>query len=309
MTPFRSAPMSTVLLVEHEPLLARVTGQMLTKSASSRHALTHCRTLAAALERLRTEDFDIVLLDLNLPDSNARDGLQSVLAEAPEVPVVVLTATQSYESGPEAIKLGAQDFLVKGDFNFLALDRAIAYAIERHRLQRTIRQLAVLDELTGFYNRRGFNALYPDILSRAQQPGACGYLCFFDLDRFKQINDELGHRKGDEALVEFAAALRGAFPKDALLLRFGGDEFVAMGVSRWRGAAREAIRALEDALSARNRAGAPFALESSAGLAEFDRDGPKRIEELTAAADAALYRDKKGRRQQGAAAGCCEACR
>ena len=215
MAPFSSK----VLLIEDEPLLARVTGQMLAKSAMNTHALVHRRTLAEARERLRAEDFDVVLLDLNLPDSSAMDTLRTVLAEAPDIPVIVLTATQSHQLGFQAIKLGAQDFLVKGDFNFLNLDRAIVYGIERHRLQRTIRQLAVLDELTGLYNRRGFNALHPDILRRARQTGVHGYLCFFDLDRFKQINDELGHRTGDEALAEFAANLRNVFPKDALLVR------------------------------------------------------------------------------------------
>jgi len=287
-----------VLLIEEEPLLARITEQMLTKSVLGRYVLVHRSSVAAALELLGAEDFDVVLLDLNFPGSSPMAILQAVLAESPDIPVIVLTVTQSYELGFKAIGLGAQDFLVKGDFNFLSLDRAIAYGIERHRLQRTIRQLAVLDELTGLYNRRGFNALHPDILRRARNPGIHGYLCLFDLDHFKGINDALGHRKGDEALVEFAANLRGAFPKDALLVRLGGDEFAALGIARARGAAAEAIEALDRALAARNGAGAAFTLEASAGTAWFDHSGPDTIEEVAAAADLELYRNKESRRRK-----------
>jgi diguanylate cyclase (GGDEF)-like protein len=200
--------------------------------------------------------------------------------------------------GFRAIKLGAQDFLVKGDFNFMMLDRAIVYGIERHRLQKTIRQLAVMDELTGLYNRRGFNALHPDILLRAQQPGARGYLCFFDLDRFKQINDDLGHQAGDEALAEFASTLRRVFPKDALLVRIGGDEFVAMGLERAPNAAKEAVNALEVVLSVRNSVGPQYRLEASAGIAHIDQNGPNSMDELTAVADAALYSNKESRQQR-----------
>ena len=293
MTP----PSTSVILIEDEPLVARVTEQMLKKASMRKYSLAHSRTLAEGLQRLRTEDFEVVLLDLNLPDSSAMDTLTAVLAEAPNTPIIVLTATSNYEIGFRAIKLGAQDFLVKGDFNFLMLDRSIAYGIERHRLQRTIRQLAVLDELTGLYNRRGFNALHQDILLLAQKPAVRGYFCFFDLDRFKQINDDLGHQAGDDALVEFAANLRRIFAKDALLVRLGGDEFVAMGIESSPNAASEAIKALEIVLSVRNSVGPQFRLEASVGVAYFDQSGPRSMEELTAIADAALYSNKESRRR------------
>jgi diguanylate cyclase (GGDEF)-like protein len=290
-------PITTrVLLIEDEQMFARVAEQMLKRVPSHKHALVHCRTLAEAIGTLRTEDFDVILLDLNLPDSRAVDTLQAVLAETSDIPIIVLTGMTDHEIGYRAIKLGAQDFLVKGDFNFLMLDRAIVYGIERHRLQRTIRQLAVVDDLTGLYNRRGFNALHQDLFQRAQQPGVRGYFCFFDLDRFKQINDELGHQKGDEALAEFALNLRRIFPKDALLVRLGGDEFIAMGIERGPNAAEEAVKSLEIVLSVRNKVGPEFRLVASVGLAYFDSNGPKSMDELTAAADAALYRNKENRR-------------
>ena len=123
-------------------------------------------------------------------------------------------------------------------------------------------------------------------------------MCFFDLDRFKQINDELGHQKGDEALVEFATTLRQVFRKDTLLVRLGGDEFVAMGVEAEAGQADQALQALRIVLSVRNggTGTSGFMLEASSGLAYFDKNGPASVDELTAVADAALYRDKENRR-------------
>jgi two-component system cell cycle response regulator len=282
-----------VLLVEDVPLLARIAEQMLKKSPAHRYAVTLKATLREAVAALQQEEFHVILLDLNLPDSAELATLTAVADSAPHVPIIVLTATQGHEIGYQAIKLGAQDFLVKGDFNYLSLDRAIIYSFERHRLQRTLRQLAVIDELTGLYNRRGFNTLNGDVLQRVQQSESRGYLCYFDLDRFKEINDEQGHQKGDEALVEFAGNLRSIFKKDCLLVRLGGDEFLAMGLEHAPGEVEEALQALEIVLSVRNRPGAcDFVLEASSGLAYFDKNGAAAIEDLAAVADAALYHNK-----------------
>ena len=285
-----------VLLVEDVLMIAKVTAQMLKKSLSNKYSSVHKANLADSLAVLAVEEFDVILLDLNLPDSRELATLARIVEVATDVPIIVLTATNSDEIGLRALQLGAQDFLVKGDFNYITLDRAIIYSMERHRLQRTIRQLAVLDELTGLYNRRGFNTLNPDVLQRVKRSETRGYLCFFDLDRFKQINDELGHQKGDEALAEFAETLRGVYKKDALLVRLGGDEFLAMGVEREPGDAEKAVRTLEIVLSVRNRTTSRgFALEASSGLAYFDRNAPGGMDALMAAADAALYSDKEAR--------------
>ena len=286
-----------VLLVEDVPLIAKITEQMLKKSPVHSYVSTHTTTLAQSIAALKAENFDVILLDLNLPDSSDLATLTSIVAAAPEVPIVVLTATNSDEIGLRAVQMSAQDFLLKGDFNYVTLDRSIIYAIERHRLQRTIRQLAVLDELTGLYNRRGFNTLYPDVMQRVKRSEVRGYLCFFDLDRFKQINDELGHAQGDDALKEFAATLGNVFRKDSLLVRLGGDEFVAMGMEHQAGQISETLLALESVLDARNTLGqSGFTLAASVGVAYFDKNGPNSLEELTALADAALYRNKEMRR-------------
>jgi two-component system, cell cycle response regulator len=291
-------PTFKVLLVEDMLMIAKVTEQMLKKAINTKYTVVHTARMSDTLEALKAEDFDVILLDLNLPDSRELDTLARVVRVAPEIPIIVLTATNDDAVGLRAVQLGAQDFLFKGEFNYLTLERAIIYSIERHRLQRTIRQLAVVDELTGLYNRRGFNTLNADVIQRVKQQDGRGFLCCFDLDRFKQINDELGHQKGDEALKEFAGNLRTVFRKDVLIARLGGDEFVAMGVEQSFGQAEQSLQALAVLHSVRNAGeSATFQLEASAGVAYFDANTPVSIDNLMATADAALYRDKERRRR------------
>ncbi|MFT3828722.1 MAG: diguanylate cyclase [Opitutaceae bacterium] len=285
-----------LLLVEDVPVIARIVEQMLVKSA---HCLYRCewrKNLGDALEVLRTRDFDIVLLDLNLPDSSDLGTLAKVLETNRGVPVVVLTATDDEKTGLLAVQAGAQDYLVKGQCTPPELDRSIVYSIERHRLQFALRQLAVLDELTGLYNRRGFNTLNPELLQQMRDGTAHGYVACFDLDHFKGINDTHGHASGDSALVEFATFLRSAFRKQGLFARLGGDEFLAMGLESHPGAAIESLAALEQMLTQRNAAGtSPFRLEASAGLLLLDRDEQRPMDELLRAADEQLYQNKQAR--------------
>lgn len=286
-----------VLLLEDDPISAKITMRMLERKGEGRFPVTRRARLDETLHALREDDFDIVLSDLNVPDSEGLKTLAAIAAVAPDVPIVALTATDGDEIGIRAVQLGAQDFLVKGDFNEAALLRSLLHSIERHRLQRTIRQLAIIDELTGLYNRRGFHSLAPGVFARGLETDDHGFICYFDLDRFKQINDQFGHQMGDDALAEFAAALRNVFRKDTLIARFGGDEFVAMGVETRPNQVEDTINDLTALLAEHNaRPGARFALETSAGLARFGRGEQRMLEELLAAADAALYANKQERK-------------
>lgn len=287
-----------VLLLEDDTISAKITTRMLDRKGEGRFPVTRRARLDETLQALRENDYDIILSDLNVPDSEGLKTLAAIAAVAPDVPIVALTATDGDEIGIRAVQLGAQDFLVKGDFNDSALLRSLQHSIERHRMQRMIRQLAIIDELTTLYNRRGFNSLNQDMLVRGLQTEDQGYICYFDLDRFKQINDELGHQMGDEALTEFAAALRNAFRKDTLIARIGGDEFVAMGVELRPGQVEDTVNELVAQLAERNaRPDARFAIETSAGFARYGRGETRTLEELLAAADGALYANKEQHKQ------------
>jgi signal transduction histidine kinase len=129
-----------ILLVEDNPADARLLRESLAESRAAPFELTHVERLDAALARLDAERFDVVLLDLSLPDSAGLDTLSRAHARFPGVPIVVLTGQADKELALEAIRQGAQDYLVKGQVDGNLLVRAIRYAIERKAAQEVIRQ-------------------------------------------------------------------------------------------------------------------------------------------------------------------------
>ena len=277
-------------------MTAKITMRMLEKIGKGSYNITHTTNLEDSLTALKSEDYDVVLSDLNLPDSKGLNTPEYIISVDPDVAVVVLTSTESDDIGIKAVQLGAQDYLVKGAFSDSTLNRCILYSIERHRLQRTIRQLAVIDELTGLYNRRGFNSLKSDVLQRARASNHRGFLCYFDLDDFKGINDRFGHKSGDEALTEFAVLLRRVFRKETMLVRIGGDEFLAMGLESRPGLLDENIQLLHALLEEQNKERkSSYQLETSVGLTTFGRETTLDMDRVLAMADKALYLDKRKR--------------
>ncbi len=124
-----------VLLIEDSPAVARLIRKMLTSERYALFDLEVASKLSSGLERLADGGIDAVLLDLGLPDSQGLDTLGRVCAEAPGMPVVVLTGLDDEKLGFQAVKMGAQDYLVKGQVNSNLLARSVRYAIERQRLQ------------------------------------------------------------------------------------------------------------------------------------------------------------------------------
>jgi len=113
--------------------------------------LTHVERLSQALESLKTGGFDLVLLDLSLPDSTGLDTLARLRTAALELPIVIMTGLDSEEVAVEALRQGAQDYLVKGQVDAVGLVRAIRYAIERKgvelRIERARKRQEALREI------------------------------------------------------------------------------------------------------------------------------------------------------------------
>lgn len=124
-----------ILLVEDEPGYARFLREVLREAVHDEHHVTSIGSLDQAVQLLRSEPFDIVLLDLGLPDADGTEALTAVSAAAPAVPIVVLSALNDVEVAIESMRLGAQEYMVKGQSEHLLLPRAMRYAIERKRLQ------------------------------------------------------------------------------------------------------------------------------------------------------------------------------
>ncbi len=127
------------LVVEDDPTDALLLHEALKRVPRASFTTTRVETLEDALARLATTDFDIVLLDLGLPDSQGPDTLTRLCEHQPQVPVVVLTGLDDEAVGISAMQLGAQDYLVKGNSPPPLLGRSIRYAIERHRSALALR--------------------------------------------------------------------------------------------------------------------------------------------------------------------------
>lgn len=152
-------------------------------------------------------------------------------------------------------------------------------------------RLAYYDPLTRLANRRMFSERLVFALENARRSGDCMGLLFLDLDRFKVINDELGHDIGDLLLKSVASRLEIAIPHNATAFRLGGDEFTVLQVgtdeSQMESTARSIIASFSEPLIL---AGKPFVISSSIGIALSD--GNDTVSSIMKSADVALYRAK-----------------
>jgi signal transduction histidine kinase len=130
-----------ILLVEDSPSDAALLQESLTQSQLERFAFTHAECWAEAAKKLQQGHFDVLLLDLSLPDSTGRDTFLRARADAPHLPIVVLTGVEDEVVSLDAVRHGIQDYLVKGQADGRQTARAIRYAIERKRLEEALQKI------------------------------------------------------------------------------------------------------------------------------------------------------------------------
>jgi len=131
-----------VLVVEDDPVCVELLREMLSAAGQPGFALESVGLLGEAVARLSRGGIDLVLLDLGLPDSGGLDTFRQVQRAAPAVPVIVVTVNSDEETAIAAVKEGAQDYLVKGQFSGQVLVRAAQYALERKRAEEALRRRA-----------------------------------------------------------------------------------------------------------------------------------------------------------------------
>jgi signal transduction histidine kinase len=129
-----------ILLIEDDIVEARLIQEILKNFHLNQFCLTHVKRLQVALERLKQEQFDLILLDLTLPDSQGLASVELVVQNFAHVPIVVLTNTNDNQLAVAAVRQGAQDYLVKRNINIDVLVRSIQYAIERQKASDLLRE-------------------------------------------------------------------------------------------------------------------------------------------------------------------------
>jgi diguanylate cyclase (GGDEF)-like protein len=174
---------------------------------------------------------------------------------------------------------------------------------ERKRMEDEIQALSIADQLTGLFNRRGFLTLAEQQLKVAGRTKQALLLLYIDLDGMKWVNDNLGHKEGDNALIEAATVLKETFRSSDIISRLGGDEFAVLAIDIAEGNAEIQMARMQDRIDVYNgRENRQYMLSLSVGYSQYDPDNPCSIDDLMAQADKRMYEQKRGKRSPVAGA-------
>lgn len=207
-----------------------------------------------------------------------------------------------YEADPLQVRI----LQALADSTAVAMENVRIYTeLERRVRERTkeledanaaIHNLLLLDELTGLYNRRGFNLLAEQSRRDARRAGTDQIVSFIDADGLKQVNDEHGHHAGDELLKNLADVLRHTFREADVIARLGGDEFCVLGTAQTNGQAiaqrlAAAIEKFNEDAAVRG-----FELKASCGISPWSAQSGQTLDEVIRQADQAMYTAKRATR-------------
>jgi two-component system cell cycle response regulator len=251
---------------------------------------------------------DMILCDLIMTgiDGFKFLGLKHTKPEYNEVPVIMLTGEEDVRAKVRALEAGASDYLTK-PFHDEELVARVKVHLKIKSLQDELREknarlelLTNTDELTGLYNRRFFMEALRQEFARSERYGTALVYAMVDIDHFKRINDTHGHLMGDRALVAVAHTLQRAVRAQDVLGRYGGEEFAIVMPHTDRAGGELAVercrKQIEDAVV--NIDSGSLNITASMGVVCFPRADVKRLEDLIALADAALYKAKEAGRNR-----------
>ena len=255
------------------------------------------KALTAALD---DHDWDLVIADYTMPGFSGTSALAMVRDRGLEVPFIFVSGTIGEEIAVDAMKNGADDYIIKNNLNRLipAINRELRDAEvrrERSKAEERIRHLAYYDSLTDLPNRTLFQNRLEMAVANALRTRNPLSVLIMDLDGFKEINDTMGHLMGDAVLREIGHRLQIELRESDTVARLGGDEFAVMlpGVGQTGAelAARKLIAAVQEPLTIE---GLNLDVHGSVGIAIAPEHGTE-AEVLVQRADVAMYVAKEDR--------------
>jgi diguanylate cyclase (GGDEF)-like protein len=290
-----------VLLAEEDESASLRIRQMLSESTGTSFRVTRVRRFEDALRLIDSSDIEVMLMNPALQDGGGLEAVGRIRDRAPEVPIVVITNHEDETLGLRAVQCGASGYLVRDEVSPSLLARSLLHSIERHRISLELntarerqRHLVTHDHLTGLANRVLFQDRLSQALASAQRTGERLAVLFLDIDRFKTINESLGHAIGDQFLRAVARRLVGCLRKSDTIARVGGDEFAILlrNLTSELDSARLAeklLGTLSDAILLRGRR---YFTSASIGIAVYPNDGWDPGD-LVKSADTAMYHAKE----------------
>ena len=305
------AKKANILLVEDNRAEAEVTKGFLEKSG---YQVTWVAEGTQALKEAKTRRVDCILLDLLLPDINGTEVCRWLKGndDTRGIPIIMLTVKSSMEDKVSGLQLGADDYLPKPydeielsariyaslrtkalRDELLAKNRELQLALDRMEV------MAVTDPLTGLYNRRKFESVVEAEFLRTRRYGSPLTCVMIDIDHFKGVNDEFGHRTGDHVLSEMSTIIRRNTREVDTAARWGGEEFIILLPETDEKAALFPITRILEQTAAEAFAGMPAGrVTLSIGLTTAPCAGVDSGEQLIDTADLAMYEAKKNGRNQ-----------
>ncbi|MFV2061108.1 MAG: EAL domain-containing protein [Gammaproteobacteria bacterium] len=295
-----------VILVDDNPGDVRRINTFLSKSNNEQFSLTTFARITDAIEELSKNSYNVMLLDLSLPDGSGIRILNKAHQVVPDMPIIIITNEEDDELAIKAVQSGAQDFIVKNTFDASLLFRSIRHAIERKRLWVKLAQtekrehfLATRDVLTGLPNRYTYNDRLKRGLSYCNRYGGKLAVMFMDLDRFKFVNDTLGHKVGDILLKDVAKRIQTCLRETDIVARLGGDEFIFLlpKIDQSLKAAKVAKHILKVLKKQFFIEEQEIYISASIGIAMYPNDGEDATQ-LIQNADMAMYSAKESGRNK-----------
>jgi diguanylate cyclase (GGDEF)-like protein len=278
-----------VLLVGGTSGEAELIRALLETADQTRVALSHATSLSHAFEVLDVGQADVLLMDVGRGAPRDLVAVSQARVRAPFVPVVVLVDGDDEALAVKSADVGARGYLIKCALSPGALVWSLHHAIRNQRMfvelniaRERARQLATYDQLTGFANRSLFQDRLDQAVASARRNRLMLGVLFLDLDRFKVVNDTLGHLAGDALLRLAAQRISTCLRKSDTGARRGGDEIDAQRV------AEKVLSVLREPLPLK---GKQHLITASIGIATFPRDAAS-ADELVKKADAAMYTAK-----------------
>lgn len=268
------------------------------------HRLSSVRSAADLLAAARAAVPDLIIMDVFLDDSSGFDVAQELQrdVELSRVPVIFLTALSSKDDVARGLSLGAMDYVTKPfeHREFIArVQSALRVKFQIDELRRAnaeLAALALMDPLTGMYNRRFVLARLAQGVAQARRYGEPLSCLMLDMDRFKHVNDEHGHLQGDLVLQELARLLSREVRSSDTAGKYGGEEFLIVGPQTSGDQALVLAERIREDVGAHPFPGpndTPLRLTVSIGVAAFDAERDASGEALLARADRAMYRVKQ----------------
>ena len=228
------------LMAEDDPADAEVFSEMLDRAFDGRYSIVCVDRFEKIAHALENDSFQVLILDMDLPDRSGVDNVYQIGQKYPTLPIVVLTGNEDLNLAIDSLQSGAQDYLSKNKVTPEMLARSVHYAKERKQIERKLKDAlddaafknvqleaqAKQDPLTGLANRSYLRDVANRMLFRAQRQELKVGLLFLDLNEFKKINDTYGHVVGDELLQQVSRRLEKVVRENDFLARVGGDEFI-----------------------------------------------------------------------------------